>query len=283
MPASCLVPRVRRESTSMVARVLLPLCALAALLFSPVAHAQEPDERVERARALFEQAEAAMTAQQFAAAAEGYRQSYELLREAGRATAPLVLYNSGLAWERGGERERALEAYRRFLDEATGQDEETRRRVVDAQARVTALEPAAPTPAPTPVAPPPEAAASAPEAAPVAERSSGGGGISPVGPILMGAGGALFVTGMILGGVALGRDGDFEAMCPGRTGCDPSLRAQWDETRTLALAGDVLWIGGAVVAATGLVLTFVLTEGGESDASAALACGLGECAVRGTF
>ena len=112
--------------------------------------------------------------------------------------------------------------------------------------------------------------------------SDGGGGISPVGPILMAAGGALVVVGLILDGVALGRDGDFEAMCPNRTGCDPALRSQWDETITFAAIGDAMWIGGALVAATGLVLTFVLTEGGD-DSTAALSCGPGGCTVRGSF
>ncbi|MEZ4337200.1 MAG: hypothetical protein R3B82_11290 [Sandaracinaceae bacterium] len=265
------------------------LFALSSLsLIAAAQDADAPDERVERARALFEQAEADFAQHLYPAAATGYQQSYELLREAGRATAPLVLYNVGLAWERAQQRDMALEAYRRFVADAVPEDPETQRRVADAQARITVLDRGTPPPR-TDTGPPPPEQTDESETRPAAvsttagsTSSDGGGGISPVGPILMAAGGALVVVGLILDGVALGRDGDFEAMCPNRTGCDPALRSQWDETITFAAVGDAMWIGGAVVAATGLVLTFVLTEGGD-DSTAALSCGPGGCTVRGSF
>lgn len=297
MHPSCLVSSVRQESTSMSASTPSPwrragglTLLFSVLLISLGAAAQDadaPDERVERARGLFEQAEADFANHLYPAAAAGYQQSYELLREAGRATAPLVLYNVGLAWERAQQRDMALEAYRRFVEEAVPEDPEAQRRVADARARISVLErQAAATPPPattasTPVTTPTAAPGAA--TSPSTTSSDGGGGISPVGPILMAGGGALVITGLILGGVAMGRNGDFESMCPTRMGCDPALQAQWDETRTLAVAGDALWITGALVAATGLVLTFVLTEGGDDDASAALSCGVGGCDVRGSF
>ena len=297
MQPSCLAGSVRQESTSMSALTPSPwrLAAGLTLLFTLLSlslgaaaqDADAPDERVERARALFEQAEADFANHLYPAAAAGYQQSYELLREAGRATAPLVLYNVGLAWERAQQRDMALEAYRRFVEDAVPEDPEAQRRVADARARISVLERPAATPPPPDTTSTPAAATptSAPAAATTASTTSsdGGGGISPVGPILMAGGGALVITGLILGGVAMGRDGDFESMCPTRMGCDPALQAQWDETRTLAIAGDALWITGALVAATGLVLTFVLTEAGDDDASAALSCGVGGCDVRGSF
>ncbi len=68
-----------------------------------VASAQETDERVERARALFEEAEAHFAAGRFLPAAAAYESSYELMHEAGRATAPLILYNVGRAYDRAGQ------------------------------------------------------------------------------------------------------------------------------------------------------------------------------------
>ena len=298
MEPSCTGGSVRQESTSMSAHIAVPrrraaglsrvFFAFLALLVPLSAVAQDadaPDERVERARALFEQAEADFAQHLYPAAATGYQQSYELLREAGRPTAPLVLYNVGLAWERAQQRDMALEAYRRFVQDAVPEDQETTRRVADAQARISVLERASSTPPPQPPTPTPTEPQTTPAATTTTTTpsSDGGGGISPIGPILMAAGGAAIIVGLILDGVALGRDGDFEAMCPGRTNCDPALRSQWDETQTMAVAGDALWIIGAVVAATGLVLTFVLTEGGDDQASAALSCGPGGCSVRGSF
>ncbi len=108
--------------------------------------------------------------------------------------------------------------------------------------------------------------------------------MSPIGPIVMAAGGALLIAGFSIGGVALAQDGDFAARCPDRSACDASLQADYDGARALATAGDALWIAGALTAAAGLVLTFVLTDTADSP-SASLRCGPVGCAasVRGTF
>ncbi|MCB9596368.1 MAG: hypothetical protein H6719_26840 [Sandaracinaceae bacterium] len=263
-----------------------------ALLFAacPPASAQEeaPDPRLEEARTIFEAADADFAAHRYLQAAEGFRRSYDLLREAGRETAPLVWFNVASAYDRAHRTRDAIEAYQHFVDEVQPTTEEAQTRVETARQRLVELQA---------LVDEPDERDGGDEGregrdddsdvgsetdGPLETTSSGGGGISPVGPILMAGGGALVITGLILGGVALGRDGDFTSMCPDRMSCDPGLRSQWDETHTIAIAGDVLWITGALVAATGLVLTFVLTEGDE-PASAALSCGPGGCSVRGTF
>ncbi|MBX3271239.1 MAG: tetratricopeptide repeat protein [Sandaracinaceae bacterium] len=250
-----------------------PWLALLALTFvvGLATRAQAQDAQVEEARQIFDQAEADFHGARYPEAATGYRRAYELLRDAGRPTAPLILYNLGLALERAGREAEAIDAFQRFVDDAIARDEDTQSKILEARGRLVTLRARAsssPSPAERPVG-----------------SSSSSGGISPVGPILLGAGGALVVTGLVLGGVALGSDGDVGAMCPSRDACDPSLRSQHEDAQTLALVGDVLWIGGAVVAATGLVLTFVLTEGGGESATAAVSCGPTGChaGVRGTF
>lgn len=265
-------PQNRRVTTPHhLAVFLLTVCLTAG---SGLASAQDSeDPRISNARTIFEQAEADYSAGRFLDAATGYERSYALLVEAGRETAPLVLFNIASSYDRAGRRAEARAAYQRFIDEARPGLEGVGDRIEQARARVVVLgpEPATPPDGPTTdgrVEPPP----------------ASGGGISPVGPILLAAGGALVVAGLVVGGVALGRDGDLGTACPSRQACPAELRSDYDEVRTLALAGDVLWIGGAVVAATGLVLTFVL-PGDDGGASASLGCGPTGCQARiaGTF
>ncbi|MBZ0118836.1 MAG: PEGA domain-containing protein [Sandaracinaceae bacterium] len=97
----------------------------------------------------------------------------------------------------------------------------------------------------------------------------GGGGMSPIGPIVLGVGGAAVVVGIILGAVASSQDGTLRSMCPTLMGCDESLRGLNDSTHALGAGADGLWIAGAVIAAVGLVLTFTVTEGSSTTATAA--------------
>lgn len=90
-------------------------------------------------------------------------------------------------------------------------------------------------------------------------NSSGGVSLGPI--LTMAAGGAILVTGLVIGGVALDQAG----RAPDRTG------AAATDARTLALVSDILWPVGTAAIAGGLVwLVVELTSGGESDSSAAL-------------
>ena len=81
---------------------------------------------------------------------------------------------------------------------------------------------------------------------------------------LLGAGGAILISGLITIGVAYGQDQNLISRCPDRIGCDETMRAEVAATRNLGLAGDVLWLAGAGIVLLGLVLTFTLEEG-ESE------------------
>ena len=94
--------------------------------------------------------------------------------------------------------------------------------------------------------------------------------------LVVGGGVAVTVTGVVLGSLAASDAEDLESECvldPSDgagtnaplmqgTQCAPSVdhEARRDSIQTQALVGDVMWIGGAAITATGLVLAFVLPD-----------------------
>lgn len=102
--------------------------------------------------------------------------------------------------------------------------------------------------------------------------SDGASGISPVGPVLLGVGGAAVVVGVILAAVTLDQNSQLDGMCPAGVCPDtPELRDRESEMLTLSAIADALWIGGAAVAALGLVLTLVLED--EDGTTVSARCG----------
>lgn len=234
------------------------------------ARAQEQDPRVAEARAHFEAGEGHYGAGRYALAAQEFQRSHELLAAAQHHNAALVLFNVGRSlMELGGHDQEARDAYARFLAEAPVSGETTEM-ISLAQQHMRELDVRL-------------GSASTGAASTTSARS--GGSISPVGPILLGVGGAMLVAGAISGGAALGQYGDLESMCSdGR--CPDSARGPADVVRTTTIVADVMLFGGLVVAAAGLVLTLVLTEGESSDqAAVSLSCGAAGCEAefRGTF
>lgn len=236
----------------------LALLALSAATAPSLASAQDEDPRVAEARRHFELGDEHFEAGRFALSAEEFQRAYGLMREAGHPNAPLVLFNVGRSMEELGRDDEARDAYREFLAAEPDNDE----LVQNARERLARL-----------------------GGDGGGGGGEGGGSISPIGPIVMGAGGAALITGLILGGVALAQDGGVGDMCPSRMSCPDSLRGQYDDAQTLALVGDILWISGAVIAATGLVLTLVLHDDSGESATASMSCGPGGCglSLEGSF
>ncbi|MGE0786593.1 MAG: hypothetical protein AB7S26_13055 [Sandaracinaceae bacterium] len=239
-----------------------------------VASAQDNDTR-ERARALVAEAQAHEDGQRWALAAQTYQQLYQLMSQAGLPRASVALWTAGsnLARVPGRERE-ASDALQRFLAESAalasdpeiaGYRAEAPRLIAELEARVGPGAPRGDLPAP---------------ALHTETR------MSPVGPVVLGVGAAAVVVGIIVGAFGVFQDDDLTGMCPTRLDCSPDLATRYSQAQTLAGVGDGLWIGGAVVAAVGLVLTLVLTED-DSEVSAgttlAVGCGPSGCFARGRF
>lgn len=107
--------------------------------------------------------------------------------------------------------------------------------------------------------------------------------------LVVGGGLAVTGTGVVLGALAVGDGDDLKGECvldprSGRgteaplqagTACAPSLdlEARRAAIQSQALIGDVLWISGAVIAATGLVLAFALPDVYDDAESAPVTAG----------
>ena len=245
-------------------------------LTSATAFAQADEAR---ARQEFDTASTEFGRGNFALALQAFQRSYDLLE--GHPRRPLILFNIGRCYEELGRYVDARDAYGRYLREA-GADaverEETEARLRELETRAgmgeegggttttsaqTSSGNAATTTSTTTSTSSPGDGASS--------GSGGGGGISPVGPIFLGVGGAMVIAGAITGALTLSSRGDLTAMCTGMA-CPESSRGLADDVSTLALTTDILLFGGLAVAATGVLLTLLLTDGGSSDTAASLTC-----------
>lgn len=88
-----------------------------------------------------------------------------------------------------------------------------------------------------------------------ARVTGGGGGISMVGLAIALGGAAVLVGGGVTGGLALAA----------ADGAPAAEGGEADDARTLALVTDILIPTGAAIAVAGVVLMFVLDDGGSSD------------------
>jgi len=244
--------------------------ALLIFAFTPAPSlAQEPTgaARMERLR---DEAQAHRRAGRHALAAERFLELHQAMSAESHPRASVALWSAGRSLnELPGREAEAVEVLRRFLAESTAlaTDPEMGPRVSqwrsEAVSMIDELEARAPQADAGP--PPSPASTSEPEQRP-----------SPVGPVMLGVGGAILVTGVIVGAFALGQAAEFRDLCDDLSMCPTSLRPQYDEMRTYGMVADILMVAGGAIAAAGLVLTFVLTEDVEATASAA-------CTTQGCF
>lgn len=255
--------------TGLIKRGVVTLLVLA---WAGSAVAQDPDTAVSpEARALFARATEHYEAERYAQSLADFERVHAMLVEAEHPNAALVLFNMARCYQRLGRARESVEAFERFLAEAppgAPNMEIARVELQELRARV-ALD--------APEERAPEGVERSPEA-PSAET------ISPVGPIVLGVGGAMLVAAAITGGVLVAEDGALSAMCPNGV-CPTSARATAEGLESLAIVTDVLWIGGAALAAAGLVLTLVLRDEAPREPPVTASCSATGCAVRvgGTF
>jgi len=272
----------------------LPFLVALLVLVPATASAQE-------ARELFLQGQAAYETGDYDTAVSNWERAYEM------DPRPLLQYNLAQAYERLGHLDRAVAAYRIYVENTPGDDP----RAQNARARIASLEQRVgntsilltggvegaailvdgedrgrlPHPDPLRVEPGSHrvvvraeghedfvsvVAVSAGQSVEVAVElvagvsgqaatttSGGGGGISMVGVAVAAGGGAILIGGAITGGLALAAAGS----APSNEGPEA------DEARTLALVTDILLPVGAVAVAAGVVLMFVLDDGGSGESA----------------
>jgi tetratricopeptide (TPR) repeat protein len=238
------------------------------------ASAQEDGLSVDEARTRFELAERHFDEGEYALALAEFERVHELMEAAGHPNAIYVVYNIAFANERLGREAAAVEAYERFLAESAPDApnrENAQRQLRELRLR---LELAA-------------ADRRSDDARAGASRDGTGGGltISPVGSIVAAVGGASVMAGAVVGAVALMESQRAQESCIDAS-CPAAVRGELATAHTLANASDGLLFGGLAVAATGVVLMFVLPGApDESAASVSVGCTHRGCsaAVRGRF
>lgn len=113
-------------------------------------------------------------------------------------------------------------------------------------------------------------------------------GLAP--PLLAGGGALLVAAGVVTGQVAASRERELDEGCgpapaAGEPRPCPGLADTHSSAKSLALAADVLWISGAVLAGVGVTL-FVLDAAATEEhggSSLTARCSLRGCALSGTF
>ncbi len=282
-------------------RTVLRAAAALGVVFL-VASAASSASAQEDARALFSQGQAAYETGDYPTAVRNWERAYEI------DPRPLLQYNLAQAYERLGQLDRAVAAYRIYVENTPGDDA----RAQNARARIASLEQRLsntsiqltggtegarvtidgedrgllPHPDPFRVEPGnhrivvradgyedfvASVAVSAGQAAAVpvemragatggaADTASSGGGIWVPGLIIAGGGALVAIAGAVTGGLALSAAGS----APNATGSEA------DDARTLALVTDILIPTGAAIAVAGLILTFLIQDGGDSGTAIA--------------
>jgi len=112
--------------------------------------------------------------------------------------------------------------------------------------------------------------------------------------LVVGGGAAITGVGVALGVVATQDADALRADCNGTGQCNPvaNLESRRSSIQTMAIAGDALWISGAVISATGVVLAFALpddlivySEGTSATVTPSAGCSADGCmaSISGTF
>lgn len=240
---------------SMPVRLRASACVIAAALAlsaAPPALAQrrgsaKVDPKLAEAKKLFEAGASAYGLGNYEEAIKAWEKSYDLSKK------PLIFESMANAYERLGNAKKAREYLAKWRDAAP----EEERGLLDARiknldARVQREDAAAAKLA---------ADKAAREAREKAEADAKKSKWFLPGAILTGGGGALLITGIVLDAVAGGKRPD-AALCKdaanGNTYCQPAAGDAVKSSNTLASVGDALWITGALAAAGGVTLLFVL-------------------------
>lgn len=228
-------------------------------------------------RGVFRVAQAQYEAGQFLEAGRGFEEAYRL------SARPQLLFNAYVAYRDGMDLENAARALRLYLESDAVDSLEVSERD-QLRARLTSMERslaesaaarASSPPIGSETAQQPEVESNATDA-PIAEvmienhaevsTADEGFKPSPVGWIVLGIGGAMFVSGIVTGVLAADDYSTLRDRCPNGVCADSDeLRDMRSRGETLSLATDIMLWGGLAVAATGTVLLFVLQDSKDRE------------------
>ncbi len=279
-------------------RLALAFALVLSTLAAGPAMAQPEDD--DEARVHFRLGRAYYDSGRFMEAAREFEQAYALSRR------PQLLYNVFIAHRDAGQLGPAIEALEQYLaqvPEAQDRDNLTARLASmrrlherEVASREGSAGPgrdgATDASGGTTETPPPDETTTPDET--TEQRAEGAGGAGPsedvfeppsegsgslVPWIVVGAGGALAIGGAVTGLMALSAESDLEDTCP-MDACDPGFEDTRDRGKTLATVADVLFVAGALTAAGGLALLFLLDDGpAERDPAVSAACAGDGCAA----
>ncbi len=219
------------------------------------------DPKIAEAKKLFEDGSQAYTDGRYEEAIKAWEQSYQLSGK------PLIFESIANAYERQGDKKKAREYLAKWREAAPKEEhDQLDARIKNLDARIAAADAA-------------EAARKEEEAKKKADKAAqdkAAQGDSKEKEqarasrmklaIGVGAGGVLaVVAGVVLDVVAAGQRPDPNTACAsgaGKTLCKEAAKGDIESSSTLALAGDITWIAGAAIAATGVVLFVTLPSSG---------------------
>lgn len=261
--------------------LLMILVALAVQGVGPVVHAkpsQEPasDKQLREAKRIWNQAYLAYQQGEYEEAIVKWLRSYEL---SGKA---LIFENIANAYERLGDLDRARDYLGRWRKEAPSKDHaklDRRLENLDSRIKAQAAKPSEPDPKTDPETPaePQPSTGTTPTGtgtpgdsgqAPDIEEEQPGSSNAIIAWTVTGVGLAAVVAGVVLDVVAATGRPDADEACGedgGTTLCRAALREDIEASNDLAIAGDITWIAGGVVAVTGIVLLLTIGTDDTSD------------------
>lgn len=196
-----------------------------------------------RARELYRIGDDLYAQGRYEEALASFQEAYDLSRRT------LLLYNIANAQERAGHWEDAIGTLREYLYTVEGDERaQIQSRLESLERRVERLRAMQQNPNEQPPAPPPPK-------------------LSPVGPILLGAGGLMLGAGIAFAVLAGGARDDLDAMCrdaDGRTLCPAEASSAQTRDRAFSISADVALLAAAGLVAAGII---VLVTGGEDEES----------------
>ena len=234
----------------------------------------DPDVLEDEARAHFRIGRSLYDGGRFREAAAEFETAYRLSRR------PKLLFNVYVAHREAGAAARAIGALRSFLQQTPNAPDR-----VNLRARLDAMEsayrrqhpeaarplPRSPDASPPPSEPPPTSLG-AQERPRTSTDAAARGRSSPWPWLVVGAGGAMLLTGTLTGLLVLNRETELEQRCPGGA-CAVPFQGYRDQSRRFAVLTDALLIAGGAAVVGGLVWWLLDREAPtERAASASAGC-----------